>query len=64
MVDEVPVDKRWEDIILSSRLKGDIKKAAENGCRRSKIELAHLDRDKSMDESGLEVSKATEDRHT
>lgn len=54
MVNEVPVDKRWEDIILSTRSKKGIKKAAQNGCWRSKIELAHLKRDKSPGECELE----------
>jgi hypothetical protein len=44
MVEEVPVDERWEDIILMARLKDDIAKAAVNGCRKSKMELAHLNR--------------------
>lgn len=45
-MDEIPVDKRWEDLILSTRTRDDIQKAAEKGCRKSQIELAHLDRNK------------------
>jgi hypothetical protein len=39
MVDEIPADERWEDLIVSTRLIGDIEKVADNGCRRSRIEL-------------------------
>ena len=44
MVEEGSLDERWEEIILMERLKDDIVKAVVNGCRKSKIELAHLNR--------------------
>ncbi|KAE9364780.1 hypothetical protein N431DRAFT_355108 [Stipitochalara longipes BDJ] len=44
MVEEVALDERWEDLILTARSKENVAKAAANGCRRSRIELAHLNR--------------------
>jgi hypothetical protein len=58
MVEETPVEKRWEDLILSTRIREDIQKAATNGCRKSKIELEHLDREQSEDKSEAEAEES------
>lgn len=51
IVEEIPIDQRWEDLILTARPKEDIERAAEKGCRRSKIEITHLNRDSAGKES-------------
>jgi hypothetical protein len=55
MVDEAPVDERWEAMILNARSREEIERAAENGCRRSKIELEHLDRAEYEDHGGVDM---------
>ncbi|KAN0117074.1 hypothetical protein V8E51_003051 [Hyaloscypha variabilis] len=49
MAEEGSLDELWEDIILMARSKGDAAKAAVNGCHKSKIELAHLNRHTAED---------------
>jgi hypothetical protein len=45
-VEEVSIDERWEKLILSKRSKEATEMAAEAGCLLSKLELAHLNREK------------------
>ena len=46
MLEEVPLEDAWDEYILSTRTKAEIKKAAKAKCIRSIIELEHLDREK------------------
>lgn len=51
MVEEVPLNIRWDEMILAARSKEDIVKAAATGCRKSKIELGHLNRNMVEDKT-------------
>jgi len=44
---EVPVEERWDKLILERRTMEAVQEAAVKGCRKSKIELGHLEREKS-----------------
>jgi hypothetical protein len=43
---EVAMDERWEKLILAKRKMENVQEAATKGCRKSKIELGHLERGK------------------
>jgi hypothetical protein len=45
---EVPVEERWDTLILARRTREEIQEAVNrNWCRKSEIELGHLEREKS-----------------
>jgi hypothetical protein len=55
---EAPVEERWDMLILGSRTMKEVQATAADGCRKSKIELAHLERGKCASPAVIESASA------